>query len=295
MSKQDQQYMALYSPSGTVSIVPKDINLRTEITPGFYKINTIQGPMGSSHEVAMDDSIEIPVSAINLAKDHIDLPYIRKYFSEVSSTLHGKLKIKQKLGYLLHGVQGTGKTTSCYAIAEELIKTDNAVVITVTDISSYIMALDFLEKCKKEFGNFMSITIFDECEDDMRNYASHFKRRLDSSGSLNNHLSFFTTNHVEHIPTTIKERPSRIKFVTEITGIKDESIIYEIVSRMNIPLDPEVQLTQPELKAIIPDLVDKTLDEIKNTFIDTVFEIQFAKRVEGESVALALAAQSLED
>lgn len=289
-----QKLKALYSPSGTVSIVPEDINLRDNMTSGFYKIVSTNTGMGTTHEMCTDNSIEIPVSAINLAKTHIDLGYIRQYFSDVSKDIHGKLQIKQKLGYMLHGIQGTGKTTSCYAIAEELIKTDNAVVVTVTDISSYLMALDFLERCKKDLGDFMSITIYDECEEDMSSYSSHFKRRLDSSGSLNNHLSFFTTNHIRLIPEAIKERPSRIKFVTEITGIKDEAIIFEIVSQMNNPLDADVQLNPEELKSIIPGLVDSTLDEIKNEFIDTVFNIQFEKRIAAKSVAIQLAEQALE-
>ena len=113
----------------------------------------------------------------------------------------------------------------------------------------------------------------------MRQREPEFKRLLDSSNSLNNHISFFTTNHVHKIPETIRDRPSRIKFSTRVDGIENEETIFTILTFMNEPIDSEVKLSDDEIKSIVRELRGKTLDEIKNAFIDKTFEINFQKKV----------------
>ena len=48
---------------------------------------------------------------------------------------------------------------------------------------------------------------------------------------------------------------------------------------MNEPIDSEVKLSDDEIKSIVRELRGKTLDEIKNAFIDKTFEINFQKKV----------------
>lgn len=123
----------------------------------------------------------------------------------------------------------------------------------------------------------MSIIIFDECEDDMRHYENSFKRLLDSSSSVNNHINFFTSNDISDISETILNRPSRIKFVLEIGGIKEEHTVHKVVSLMNSALTEEIKLEEEEVKSLIPSLTNKTLDEIKNSFLDSVFDINLKR------------------
>ena len=273
------KYRFLNHPDGKLDIVDAQVTFTDKIEPGFYKAETISLGFVSTCNMYKDDSIQIPKSAYDIAREHIDIKYINTYFSTKSTDLHNKLDIKQKLGLLLYGKQGTGKTTACYAIAQELINTKNAVVVTIKDYQEYKFAISFLEKAKAKIHDFLSITIFDECEEEMHQRESAFKRLLDSSNSLNNHISFFTTNHVHRIPETIRDRPSRIKFCTEVGGIENEETIFTVLSFMNNPIDSEVKLSDDEIKSIVRELRGKTLDEIKNTFIDKVFEINFQKKV----------------
>lgn len=282
-----EKYKLLYSPNGDVNLVPENINLKDRMEPGFYKVKITSSGMSVSMSITKDNTIEIPKSAMRIAKSQINVPYIMQYLSDMSKEIHSKLNLKHKMGYMLHGIQGTGKTTSCYAVSDYLIKKLGAVVITVTDVKSYTYAIDFLEEVKAKLGDFLTVTIFDECERDMYNYDGHFKRLLDSSSSLNNHIAFFTTNDIDLVPVAIKDRPSRIKFCTEITGIEDELIIHEILSSMNEPIDLDVKLSEEEIGSIVPTLKSKTLDEVKNSFLDTVFEINFKKKVLLEQAAQA--------
>ena len=273
------KYRFLNHPDGKLDIVDAQVTFTDKIEPGFYKAETISLGFVSTCNIYKDDSIQIPKSAYDIAREYIDIKYINTYFSPKSTDLHNKLDIKQKLGLLLYGKQGTGKTTGCYAIAQELINTKGAIVVTVKDYHEYKVVIGFLEKAKAKIHDFLSITIFDECEDEMYQREPEFKRLLDSSNSLNNHISFFTTNHVNRIPETIRDRPSRIKFSTRVDGIENEETIFTILTFMNEPIDSEVKLSDDEIKSIVRELKGKTLDEIKNAFIDKTFEINFQKKV----------------
>ena len=82
---------------------------------------------------------------------------------------------------------------------------------------------------------------------------------------------------MKNIPETIKNRPSRIKYPIEFDGINEEESVYTILQHMNETLDEVVKLSDPELKVITPELKGKTLDEIKNAFIDHVFNTKMAE------------------
>ena len=284
----EDNYKILEHPEGKVDLVNANIKFLDTVTPGFYKAETQSMGFFSICNLVKDKSIQIPRSALEISKEYIDLRYINQYFSKTSTDLHKKLDIKQKLGILLHGIQGTGKTTGCYAVAQELIKTHKAIVVTVTSYSEYDYTLGFLNKIKEKTGTFLSVIIFDECEEEMREREANFKRLLDSSSSLDMNITFFTTNHLHRIPTTIRDRPSRIKFCTEVGGVQDEEVIYSILDHMNRPIDSEVQLNTTEIKSIVRDLKGQTLDVIKNTFIDKVFEINYAKKVEKKQPDFAI-------
>lgn len=269
----------LYFPNGKVSLVEKDSSFKEEITAGFYEVRMRSEGFGSIPEL-FTSKIELPSSSYQLAQQYVDTDFLATYFSKESQELHQDMKQTHKLGMILHGKHGTGKTTACYAVAEQMIKSLGAVMITVKSISEYVYALDFLKALKENFGNFLSGTIFDECEGSMQDYEDHMKRYLDSAYSLNNHIHFFTTNYIDKIPDSIKDRPSRIKFSIEIGGVSDELAVFEILEMMNSGLKENVKMSDANLKEISRDLIGKTLDEIKNKFIEQSFDINFSKKVQ---------------
>ena len=269
----------LYFPNGKVSLVEKDSSFKEEITSGFYEVRMRQEKFGQIPEL-YTSKIDLPLSSYQLAQQYVDTDFLATYFSKESQELHQDMKQTHKLGMILYGKHGTGKTTACYAVAEQMIKSLGAVMITVKSISEYIYALDFLKALKENFGNFLSGTVFDECEGSMQDHEDHMKRYLDSAYSLNNHIHFFTTNYIDNIPDSIKDRPSRIKFCIEIGGISDELAVFEILEMMNSGLKENVKMNDTNLKEISRDLIGKTLDEIKNKFIEQSFDINFGRKVQ---------------
>lgn len=267
----------IYQGEGEVTQVSPDFVIKDKMSPNFYKIVSVQMGMFSKKEVRLDYSISLPNNALGSYKDTFDVGHIERYFSPESRSIHTSLKVKHKMGVLLHGKQGTGKTTLCYSLASYLIKQQDALVFTVDCLGDLMFALDFTREADPSEGT-LKIFIMDECESDMYHNESTFKRVLDSATSSNNCLFLFTTNYFDEIPETIKDRPSRIKYVMEIVGYGNEEDIYNVMKELNDDLDDHVKLEVVDIKKVVPKMKGKTIDEIKNTFVDLVLKTNLKKK-----------------
>jgi hypothetical protein len=278
----------IYQSEGELTLVSPEFRVENRIEPNFYEIVTKDMGMFTKREVKIDTSIVLPASAKDTYKKHFKskVKYIQDYFSKESIEIHKSLQVKHKLGVLLHGKQGTGKTTICYSLAKQLIAENEAIVFTVDSLNDMRFALDFCKNADPT-EKYLRVFIFDECEDDMHQAESSFKRVLDSAISPNNTLFLFTTNYYDYIPETIHSRPSRIKWVMEIKGYSNEEEIYNILMELNEGLEENVKLSIHDIKSVVPELKDKTIDEIKNVFVDTVLKINLRK-VTGKKEVLEL-------
>ena len=178
---------------------------------------------------------------------------------------------------MFHGKQGTGKTTLAMAICEEVLEMHQARVFIVNSSSELHYVTHFIKDVQKDLSSFISIIFFDECEYDMANNESGMKTLLDGNDSLDKCVYLFATNYIEEIPDTIKNRPSRIKYIIEVEGISEEDIVYECISDMNSTLEGSVKLSNREIKRLTPKYAGKTIDEIKNGFIDNCLNINLGK------------------
>lgn len=273
----------MYHPSGKIELVAKDAVFLPNVTEGFYKVKHVHIGMGTALEIHKDTEVSIPRGSRKLTEEYIDVPFVDEFFSDSCRQLHRDLGMTHKLGLLLYGQAGTGKTTMSYSLAQNFIHTQQAVVVTVRDVNEYNFVLEFLKEIKKSQGDFMSVTIFDECENSMREYEEFMKRELDSTYSLGNHLNLFTTNYIDRIPSAIKDRESRIRFSTEVFGVKDEIAVFEILDGMNSNLGEKVRLPQDRVQKMVKDLVSKTLDNIKNRFIDETFTYNWEQKLSEKS------------
>lgn len=252
----------------TISVIRQDTSLEDELLPGFYKIVSEDiGPI-TSYSIVKERNIKLPRNSIRLFEDYdLNVDSILSYFSKRSTEVFQSLYMKQNLGIMLYGIQGTGKTTMCYALAEKFIEYYGSKVLIVRDFPDFQYAVNQIARIL-EHKDYKFIIIFDECEYAMRNYEGRIKEILDSSTTINNTLFLFTTNYINQIPDAIKNRPSRIKYCVEIEGIKDEIVIHGILSDLNDQLNDSLKVDSSKLNNCIPDLKGKTLDEIKSSFLE---------------------------
>lgn len=199
---------------------------------------------------------------------------VRNFFKEGAKEKVNQLGYIHKLGILLHGGAGTGKTSLLNYLADYLVKERDAIVFIVNKIDNLTTAIP-IAKGIREIQDNPIVFIADEFERYATNAESEMKNFLDGVDSIDNMLFLASTNYIERVPNTMKkERPSRFKIVQEIKGITNKNAMFKALKRISDKLSPslftdeEIVEQFAEVDSITLDLIkDIALSKITDTFI----------------------------
>lgn len=271
MENEKVQY--IYTKKGDVNVMEGDLDISKELKPGFYELKEIRGPFGMSiTRLRTSSKFQIPNSANAMLQELVDIDMVTNFFNKRTIDFYNSLEMNHSIGIMFHGIQGSAKTTSINALCNTLQDTYNGVVFTIYGTNGMGYLLDqVFPHLEKTNPGIMKIILFDECEEDLRQDESEWKRILDGNNSSNNILFLFSTNYLARVPKTIWDRPSRIKYCIETTGIKQEDIIFNIIKSMNEKIPEESQLDEALMRDIVPGLKGKTIDHIKDSFLNALF------------------------
>jgi len=224
----------------------------------------------------MDSNGNIVINRESLPEVHKPFPSIeanevlvasKSFFGEGIREKVNALGFTHKLGILLHGRQGTGKTSLINYIASQMIDKLDAICI-LCDNSDYLGGGIALAKQIRSIQDNPIIFLCDEFERFADRSESEMKNFLDGKDSVDNMLFLASTNYLEKVPNTLKDRPSRFRLVREIKGINDSSIIAKILRDTSSKVDPPV-LSDKEIEELSKQ-TPKTLDEVKSMVLEKV-------------------------
>ena len=237
--------------------------------PGMYEVIWTRRGFASIPNLVVTP-VNVPTSYQATVSAVIDVKEVENLFSEKRIRICNQLGVNNKIGYLLHGKQGSGKTTTLLSIAKYFIENHNAMVFLVRDDDDVNYALQCIKEMSK-MTSIIPVILHDECEDQFKDHENFFKEVLDGVKSPENLIYLAATNYIDKIPETIKDRPSRFKYVIEWNGFTGPDSLIKVLEAMNEALSEEDKLTRHELLGIAETHHTKTMDEIKHIFITMVF------------------------
>lgn len=210
-------------------------------------------------------------------------PYPNQNSAEILDTINkfllveNRIKCNQmgytyKMNVLLHGIQGSGKTSVINYICKNLVDHYNAIVFRIDNASSLEASWSLGEEIRKIQSNPL-IFIMDEFDQYCtKNSEAYIKSILDGNRSIDNSIILGATNYLDRIPDTIKNRPSRFRIVRKVERISSKDVIRKIISNQNA-LVKDGFLSEKDIDDIVNSIDAATVDEIKNILLDKLMNL----------------------
>lgn len=260
----EHQKIGIYNPTE---------QFKSDLKGNFLKVHTELIGLGAYKSMMQLDEIELPTSAIKTSNYIMDIKVFSEFFSEKTQRVYNDMNLKLSRGALFHGIQGSGKTTLMYSIAKNLmIEYQNIIGVSINSYYDLKFALEFAKEYNKNFEPCIFVYIMDECDHYMDEREDQIKVILDGTSTPSNSIFLASTNYINQIPESIKNRPSRFKYVIDLDKIHREEIIYSIYKDFNDSLSDDLKIKDEEIKSIVPSSVGSTFDELKHVFLDMILK-----------------------
>lgn len=234
----------------------KMVKCSNRFEPGFYHISWLEYPENKV-EIKVLPSFEKIREMSFEGKQTVD-DMMDAFLSEDMKNIINKAGFLHKFGVLLHGTQGTGKSSIIKGYCQLAIREANAIVFYINKEQRLNKIWDCIRKIRA-IQSEPIIIVLEEIECHKDNFPL-LKTIMDGPHSIDNCLFFGTTNVFTELPMSIAERESRFKYCLEIKGVTDEKFITDtivsIVGADNISLK--------ELDTLGKEFKGKTIDEIKH-------------------------------
>lgn len=146
--------------------------------------------------------------------------------------VYTKHEMMYKMGLLMYGSPGGGKTISIRRLIKELFS-ENAVVIF---FNSKLPELELMDKLKETLDGRLKIFIFEELVAGLKDWdVEHALNFFDGEQTMGDSIIIATTNFPEALPKNISDRPSRFDKLYNFEKIAPEEARDYIASLLGKP------------------------------------------------------------
>lgn len=262
-----------YLESGEITFSTMDTQKTAKtLEPGCYDLNWLPYP---ESRVKVSKNKDVESVKIHSFPDRPKLDELFNAFfdSRIYSKVNS-LGFYHKVGILLHGKEGTGKSTILKYYYSKAIKEQNAIVFNILQYDYDIKQVwEFVTNVRSIQSN-PFIILFEEFDSHIAGRASQsnesfLKTVIDGNMSIDNCVFLATTNYIDNIPAAMKDRPSRFKYVLDIEGVQNKNEVFSIINAMLGD-----SYTQSEIDNYARELQGSTLDAIKQFCLNKIMDIK---------------------
>lgn len=208
--------------------------------------------------------------------------YVEDYFSDAGKEVREAMALPNRLGMLLTGEPGTGKTFLGGQLAKYLREHENAIGITTTKPFDIDLG-KVVDMARKGDNDRLVVMIWDEFEKNYNAIHNRDKDRklnellafLDGVDSRDNLVIIATCNNLSMFPNTLLDRPGRFEKVSEFK-ITDDVVLRTLIEAML----PEKYVDKVDAKLLF--LAAKKMDNVSVDKIKSLVRDSLVNMLQGK-------------
>lgn len=182
-------------------------NVEERLPSGLYSIKY----RNSSYAFVPEDIKTDEIFKLENSVQDAILTDIKKFWSK--KEVYKQFNLLYKRGVLMHGAQGSGKTSVIYQLVEEINKIGGiSILVDSPDIDGGL-----IRRLREVEPDRPILAIVEEIDMQIPGDEAEWASLLDGELNIDNIIWLATTNNIEKLHPRFRNRPSRFDVVVEVT------------------------------------------------------------------------------